>query len=417
MGINTIRVPLDGVICKDDGRYYILINGKLEKIVYVHDVKCWFLHTETDEGWVLQNPVWQDSNNVWIEGNMQNFASRPIRKSLTHMELKLPAIPEIGKNPSPIPDDIHYIWIGKGRMPEQFAENIIANVKKASGLKQYLHIHIHTEAGLQEIQEQFSDAQDLTIVNLTKEKWFQTFLSSELGGYYTLFTDGICVNLAAAADILRLIIMHKNGGIYLDVDNFIYSEIPSSAKLHATTDDILLNFYHLHLIENTAHINSINNSVFACCPGSQILKKITNELLHRLRKNQWIFQTPRPTIKKDMTKEEASVLNAYIYAILNITGPYLYQSILEKRKHDFIKMPKYMQSVFNLLNFNEKEPKIIAQEYMEKLLKAKSYYYPFGELNFIVRDVCAHTWFSEEHEPHPKSNFVEMLELDVTPAA
>lgn len=408
MGINTIRVPLDGIICTCDGRFYIRLDGKLTKVVYVHDVKCWFIHTETDKGWVLENPVWQDSSNNWIEGNKDIFATRPFKKSMTYMEIKLPPIHKIPKNASPVPDCIHYIWIGKGRMPEEFVENIHANIKKASGLKHYLHLHIFTEAGLEEIKEQFSSEKNLIINNLCEEKWFNKFLKSELGHYYSLFLDGISFNLAAACDILRLVILQKTGGIYLDVDNTIVSEIHSSAKLYASTNDMLFNEYHNYIMEYEKFVELLNNSVFACTPGSKLVKKILGEVLHQLKNNQWIFETPRPVINKNMSKKQLKELRDYGATIMHLTGPCSYIRCFARNKKNLLELFECNSNTFTLLNFSNKEPRVIFEEYTEQLQHAKAYYFPFGKLNFLIREGGARTWFSREHMPLQKKDFPNM---------
>lgn len=409
MGINTIRVPLDGIIYTCDGRFYIRLDGKLTKVVYVQDVKCWFIHTETDKGWVPGNPVWQDSNNIWIEGNKDIFATRPLKKSMTYMEIKLPPIPKISKNVSPVPDCIHYIWIGKGRMPEEFVENIHANIRKASGLKHYLHLHIFTATGLEEIKKQFSSEKKLIINNLSEEKWFNKFLKSELGHYYSLFLDGISFNLAAACDILRLVILQKTGGIYLDVDNTIESEIHSSANLYASTNDMLFNAYHYYLLDDKDVFNFFNNSVIACIPGSKLVNKLIVELLHELKSNQWIFETPRPVMNKNTSKSQFDVLHNYATTILSITGPCLHARFFIKNKNNFINLFACYLKIFNLMNFNDKEPRFISEEYMAQLQHAKAYYFPFGELNFIIKEGRARTWFSEEHKPLQQKDIQDIL--------
>lgn len=61
------------------------------------------------------------------------------------------------------------------------------------------------------------------------------------------------------------------------------------------------------------------------------------------------------------------------------------------------------------MNFNDKEPRIISEEYMAQLQHAKAYYFPFGELNFIIKEGRARTWFSEEHKPLQQKDIQKIL--------
>lgn len=387
-----LKVPVDGVSYRDDGRFEIVLDGKNQCVAYYSDVHCWFTIEHEDKQPLIVSPVWKNSKGEWVLGDMASFANRPQENTDNYISFELPAIPNISKKLYPVPNCIHYIWIGQGEIPEHLSERIKINAQRCPSFNHILHVHIFPACGIQLLEKQFKNNLNIKINDMTFEPWFKSFLTDDLGGFYKYFLSGKGKNLAAAADIVRLLILQKNGGIYMDVDNVLLKDIDMSTKLFAGKNDLLLNrMLPLKRIAGFEY-DGYSNDVFACCRDSNILKLIISELKQRLSKNRSFFDEPRPFLQEGMDLDDVEKLRVYIWSILKLTGPALISDVLQKRC-DYFNIEKDMLDAFSVLNINAKEPRIIAEKYLSEMLKAKKHYLPFGENDFHVLSGSARTWF------------------------
>lgn len=399
--MNTIRVPLEGVTCSNKGIFEININGKNKKAVYFSDVACWFTLKRSPGGYSLGSPVWRTDDGVWFEGNMTNFSERKVPGNGKIKNFELPEIPKISGKLHKVPQCINYVWIGKGRIPEALIFNIENNINKCKHYTHIINAHMLNKHGIDELKKQFSPARNLIISDLQQENWFHNFMESDLGRYYNFFTRNQCYNLAAASDILRLIVLERYGGVYMDLDDTILYETPKGTILKAGENDLLLNrMLPLMRVSDYAY-EGYGNSIFACCKNSNILRSIIKEMKWRLNKEEQsgFFEINRPWLKDNMTPGELEEFRSYIWNILKITGSVLLSDVLKRERFDYFNIEKKLLAAFSVLNVTPSEPRIIAENYLTDFFNVKKHYLPFSELEFNVLPGCARTWYKKPGTP------------------
>lgn len=106
----------------------------------------------------------------------------------------------------------HFIWIGKKEMPAY----AISNIKKWLECLMYtdfqVYLWINKDVSTHNIGQKFSCSHKFSIKRIEKE--FNSFL--EFGSFYDYaYKSGL---YPQACDYLRMLILNKYGGIYLDVD-------------------------------------------------------------------------------------------------------------------------------------------------------------------------------------------------------
>ena len=153
---------------------------------------------------------------------------------------------ELTHPPKKIPKIIHYIWMGK-TMPEHLVNNlsgVIAAAKKSGyqvqlwtdnigkqekifntlpkSARDILHIKSISELDPL-IDAEFN--KPVPGLNQTQANILKGFIQQEKSGFY---------NYAAASDLLRILILNFQGGIYLDADLPLYFDSPRTiGKLHS----------------------------------------------------------------------------------------------------------------------------------------------------------------------------------------
>jgi hypothetical protein len=117
----------------------------------------------------------------------------------------------------PAPKELHFIWIGKD-IPELYVANIMGWAARNKDYK--INIWSDKSAtisntiskmdGASSLPFQFRDIDEVKKENLKTHPKLISYLERESSGKFP--------NYAAASDILRLLILNKEGGIYVDTD-------------------------------------------------------------------------------------------------------------------------------------------------------------------------------------------------------
>ena len=133
--------------------------------------------------------------------------------------------------------------------------------------------------------------QHLSLTNILERILYECFLleypkySDQYMGSYDLEVINTLGNLATLSDILRLIILYKEGGIYIDCDNtFKGQDIHKEYTLPSQTRSHKFNIQITDQIRLYSHQKSAGNSVLACYSGAQgclELLKISLDVIHK----------------------------------------------------------------------------------------------------------------------------------------
>lgn len=164
-----------------------------------------------------------------------------------------------------VPKKMHFIWIG-GPIPQIFADNIKKWKEKNPDYE--VHLWIDTAASnpnqIDAVEKAANDAvADIggEIHNLSEPKHPYFDAQSKNMNYYNDEITGESRNLAAASDILRMEILFREGGVYIDTD------LPPNKPLgdiHAP----------LGFVKST----NFSNDFLCAIPGADLTDKFRNKI-------------------------------------------------------------------------------------------------------------------------------------------
>jgi Glycosyltransferase sugar-binding region containing DXD motif len=386
----VLRVPIDDV-GQDPatGRDVVLLSDESLPVSYDGDMGCWRLAKGEGLDWRLDDPVWRAAAGGWVTGSLEDFARRPDISSAIR-EVSLPPVPMVANGARPVPRTIHYIWIGEDGMPQDLAANVRSNASHSDTFRSVVHVHAESARGLAKLRSQLH-APGIAVSDLREEPFFADFMASPLAGYYRYFIGDSGRNYGAASDMLRVKLMHRHGGIYLDVDDTIMRS-PRVDALFAGPDDLLLN--NMVIVAHYG-FHGYCSSNFACHPGNAVLAGMADEMERRLVAERALFEAPRPwrsgAAEGDGSYGDSSML-AYILEIFRLTGPLVFNDVLREMRPDYYWIERHLLGAYLKLNWSPAEPRYVATDYMNRLHAAKNHYLPFGEQAFEVRIGSAHSW-------------------------
>jgi mannosyltransferase OCH1-like enzyme len=121
------------------------------------------------------------------------------------------------------------------------------------------------------------------------------FIKQHFPGRITEFYDRLTIG-AAQADLWRLLVLYKHGGIYMDIDAHLVW--PLNRIISSGTPEIFLRYKD----------GAATNYFIASRPDNPIIKALIDEVLHRIENSQ----------------------SSNIY---EITGPAVFQAVLSKYEH------------------------------------------------------------------------------------
>ena len=126
-----------------------------------------------------------------------------------------------------IPKIIHFIWIGTD-LPEKYLHNIISFTSFCK--KENIRVLFWTDASslMSVLKSDIYIPKDITFKDVSELTEYANNCSNgkfkELNHFINKESVGLA-NFAAAADILRVLALHKYGGIYSDTDNIAIDDI------------------------------------------------------------------------------------------------------------------------------------------------------------------------------------------------
>lgn len=380
-----VSIPIDGVTCSSDGRYRITLDGQSRVVAYHVDTNHWFLLESSNQapyGRVMTVPVRRTSSGAWERGR---GTAPPLAGA--HHEICLPPLIEVPQHTRPVPRILHFIWIGDAPLPDALASRITQNAERCPGFQCRLYLDTHDRTARERMIGQFQTTPRMTLVDLQHDLRFQAFRRSPIGQFYRHFASSTGNNYSAASDILRAYLLHRDGGLYLDVDDVVSYPVPALRDLLAGPRDVLLNRM---VTAEEYGFSGYPSSNFACHPGNPVLAAWLDEMTHRLMGASRFLQQPRPW--KTKSQADHGALLEYISTIFRLVGPGAFNDALRASRPDYYYIERDLVSAYRIATVSPAEPRFVFDRYFDAMHVAKAFYLPFAEPEFDVAIGSAHSW-------------------------
>ena len=258
------------------------------------------------------------------------------------LPVKWPSVPL--KDAKPIPRRVFSLWVGDKVLSEELMTNMAHNHRSltAGGYEFKLYLsEVSPEAYAENLRLLDQHAPGLTVMPLERQPGFQALRDSINYEQYQAALTGNGkgpAHYASAADVLRYRMLHHEGGIYMDVDDTVYTDTQLKtenafamlAKIKslkdvpmATAADGLL--FAAPVRKEDMFLNSaFNNSLIGSHAGNPTLERLFEEMHRRY--------TDYPTLYDTLPLREENMPAACTYArgLAYMTGPTLLTDIVDR---------------------------------------------------------------------------------------
>ncbi|WP_321864904.1 glycosyltransferase, partial [Pseudomonas paraveronii] len=140
----------------------------------------------------------------------------------------------------------------------------------------------------------------LEVHDLQADEAFRELKAGKYGEMYQYFRAGQGQNLAASSDVMRVALLKKYGGIYLDADDTLTFHV-GNVTLKATPNDILMNS---PVTYEPADFSGFNTSKFASHADNPLLDEILEEAYERYKANEEWLKSNRAFLSDSSTAAE-----------------------------------------------------------------------------------------------------------------
>lgn len=212
-----------------------------------------------------------------------------------------------------IPKKISCIWVGDKDIPTQLLENVGRNAKLLKDSEYAYRLFLSNaspETYTRNVTLLRTHAPTLQVIALEPHPLYKAFEQSRYFAQYQCALDGnggIATNYASASDILRYRLLKHEGGIYMDVDDWILG--PDEATLlgsdSESIDDVALYTSDEGLILSAPVSNETlgmtiryNSSMIGSHAGNPTLDAVSDLMLERFEA-QPDFYDSRPNMDDD----------------------------------------------------------------------------------------------------------------------
>ncbi|AZF42653.1 hypothetical protein C4J87_2494 [Pseudomonas sp. R1-43-08] len=327
LGDNTYVVPMDGIKVVENAAppFRINVKGVDHAVDFDSTHGAW---RGVSSG--LDAPYfWRNPKGAWQQGNINDFLRAKKADAHHYQFVDVSAIPKVPKEVTPLPQSLHYFWAGQD-LPAHLADNLAKNSRRAPGYTSVIHVDADTPEIFEKIKTTLKDkAPGVTVKNFREDALYTQLKNDEM---YNYFRQGQGKNLAATSDVARYQIMHKHGGVYLDTDDLIQTNVDSGA-LMAGANDVLLGHPVVH--RSTDFKPFYNNSNFATQPGNPLMKEVITEMHKRFAANKPYFVNNRPVARQSINGGAfTSDLDEYGKKLFETTGPTLLNDTLKAKRPD-----------------------------------------------------------------------------------
>ena len=197
---------------------------------------------------------------AWLKGILPEQYVAETR----NLKLKEAAPPAAGVHPVPIPKVIHFIWLGSP-VPEKYLANIDAIATLNPDYQAQVWLDDRSSASAGRIHGPRCKARHVDQI------LGHAVTSEDARNIYrlTVSTSGSRPNYAAASDLLRLLVLLAEGGVYLDTDTYI--ENPGTA---CGFGQLAAKYGFLVSTRTLFRDGPFNNSPMAAVAGSPALREL-----------------------------------------------------------------------------------------------------------------------------------------------
>ncbi|WP_082363250.1 glycosyltransferase family 32 protein [Pseudomonas libanensis] len=330
--LDEFTMPMDDVFKMGSSEHYrVFVNGYSNEVRY--DVAAGLWRGVNHDGTVNDIFYWREGEGLWASGTRSEaLAGRQNAPAATENKtVRFPSLPPLPSNVAPLPKVIHYFWAGN-EMPEHLIQNILENSRKSPGYKSIVHV----DANNARVLESITSALDhkvggLEVHDLKQDEAFQAFNASQYAEMYQYFRSGQGQNLAASSDVMRVVLIKKHGGIYLDTDDSLTVNV-GNVELNASPTDILMN---APVNYEPADFQGFNTSNFSSHADNPLLEEILEQSYKRFKENKPWLDTHRPMLDAHSTAAERQAYKNYEKKIFEITGPKLFADVLGEAGYGF----------------------------------------------------------------------------------
>lgn len=249
------------------------------------------------------------------------------------VDLPLPVnIPTPAPDSAPIPKLISSLWVGDKVISEPLLANLAANAARLSDSEYSMRLFLSKASPTayeQNARLLAARAPGLQVLPLEEQGFFRAFRQSRYYAQYEAALDGnggIATNYASATDVLRYRMLHHEGGLYMDVDDFLLpdgkGETIDQVELRTPPDGLLL---PPPMSNEKMSMNCLyNTSLIGSHPGNPLLDAISDEMLARYQTHADFYES-RPSLEQD-----PSGFYRYANTLSYLTGPALLTEVVDR---------------------------------------------------------------------------------------
>jgi hypothetical protein len=141
------------------------------------------------------------------------------------LELPVDFTAHSGEPSNPIPKVVTHLWVGDKTINPDLVDNIARNAAHLEGSQYTYRLYLsnaNQESYARNLQNLTERAPTLEVRTLEDQAFFKAFQDSEYFDQYQAAMNGNggqATTYASAVDILRLRLLHHEGGLYMDVDD------------------------------------------------------------------------------------------------------------------------------------------------------------------------------------------------------
>lgn len=365
--LEEFTVPMDGVHQLLSEDYMVHVGQYGTKVTY--DVEAGLWRGLKENGQVNDMFYWRNDRGGWQGGSKAEAiaGNKNAPASMINKTLKLPRLPSLPSGATEVPKVIHYFWAGN-EMPEHLLDNIIENTRKSPGYKSVVHVDANDASAFQKIKSALDHrVGGLEVHDLKEDEAFQELNAGKYGEMYQYFRSGQGQNLSASSDVMRVALMKKYGGIYLDTDDALEFNV-GDVTLKATPNDILTNS---PVTYQPTDFRGFNTSNFASHPDNPLFDKILEESYQRYKANESWFTANRPFLREGSTAAEQQAYKEYETRIFEVTGPRMFSDVLEQEKYGFFPIVEEMTELLNARL-------LLPDDYAKAYMKVRDFYMPMN---------------------------------------
>ncbi|WP_413725253.1 glycosyltransferase [Sodalis sp. RH16] len=279
-----------------------------------------------------------------------------------------------------IPRKITSIWVGKNDIPENIIKNLQNNARMAKefprpyDFKLYLSSE-NNDAYVRNLARLKELAKDVVVINLEFTDYYHAFSQTKNFEHYSAAIDGNrgrATNFASACDVIRLDLLNRRGGLYMDVDDTLFLP-PGLFDFSTSPEGLILSTPVYHSALNIK--GKYPNSNWGTHANNPTLDAMLDESYRRYMSHKE-FYTHRPSL------EDAVASARYASTLSYLTGPDLFNHIIDQN----LANEKQTREALKLLNLPivmDRSTHAKLEEYWDLEVCA---------LKNIVQVGNAHTW-------------------------